>query len=46
MVQKGDVILVKASQSMRAEKIVAFLMKEPSKAGEFLARQDQMWSKK
>lgn len=46
MIQKDDVILVKASQGMRAEKIVAALMAEPLKAGEFLVRQDSVWDKK
>jgi UDP-N-acetylmuramyl pentapeptide synthase len=46
MVEKGDVILVKASQSIRAEKIVAFLMASPEEAGKLLVRQERMWSKK
>lgn len=43
MIQPNDVILVKASQSVRAEKIVKRLMKEPEKAPELLARQDAAW---
>jgi UDP-N-acetylmuramyl pentapeptide synthase len=46
MVEKGDVILVKASQSIRAEKIVAFLMASPEEARKLLVRQERMWSKK
>lgn len=44
LVKTGDVILVKASQSIRAEKIVAFLMAKPEEAPALLARQDKMWS--
>jgi len=44
--QKGNVILVKGSQSMRMEKIVEALMAEPEKAGELLVRQDGEWKKK
>jgi UDP-N-acetylmuramoyl-tripeptide--D-alanyl-D-alanine ligase len=41
--QPGDVILVKASQSIRAEKVVEEIMAEPEKAGELLVRQDTAW---
>lgn len=46
MIQEGDIILVKGSQSMRMEKIVAELMAEPEKAKEILVRQDEEWKKK
>lgn len=39
----GDVILVKASQSIRAEKVVEEIMTEPERAGELLVRQDEAW---
>ncbi|NQV12665.1 hypothetical protein HQ524_04860 [Candidatus Uhrbacteria bacterium] len=43
---KGDVILVKGSQSIRTEKIVKELMAEPLKAQEYLVRQNEEWLKK
>jgi UDP-N-acetylmuramoyl-tripeptide--D-alanyl-D-alanine ligase len=43
--QKGDIILVKASQGMRAEKIVYALMADKVKAKELLVRQDNFWMK-
>ncbi len=46
MVKKGDIILVKASQGIRAEKVVKRLMKEPENAAQFLVRQDDIWVKK
>jgi len=42
-IQEGDIILVKGSQSMRMEKAVLELMKEPGRAGELLVRQDEEW---
>lgn len=42
-IKTGDVLLVKGSQSIRAEKIVLELMAEPSRAGELLVRQDTAW---
>lgn len=41
--QKGDLILVKGSQSIRMEKIVKEVMLEPQKAGELLVRQSPAW---
>lgn len=46
LIKKDDVILVKASQGIRAEKIVAALMAHPNKAGELLVRQDRVWDKR
>lgn len=45
-IQKGDVILIKGSQSMRMEKIVEEIMAHPEKAGEFLVRQEEKWKNK
>ena len=42
----GDVILVKASQGIRAERIVEEVMQEPERAGELLARQDRAWKQR
>lgn len=40
---KADVILVKASQGVRCERIVKGIMQEPEKAGELLVRQSPPW---
>ena len=42
-VKKGDVVLVKGSQSARMEKVVKDLMAEPLRAGELLVRQYGAW---
>ncbi|MAZ56245.1 hypothetical protein CL653_00430 [bacterium] len=44
--QEGDIILVKASQSIRAEKLVEEIMIEPDKAAELLTRQSTEWKAK
>jgi len=44
--QPGDVVLVKASQSIRAEKIVEEIMADPELASELLVRQDEAWKKR
>ncbi len=46
MLEYGDVILVKGSQGVRAEKLVAMLLEDRTKAGEWLVRQDSMWDKR
>jgi len=45
IMQKGDVILIKGSQSMRMEKIVEEIMAHPEMAGELLVRQEEKWKK-
>ncbi len=45
-VKEGDVVLIKGSQSIRMEKTVAILMRDPSRAGELLVRQEPEWLKK
>jgi UDP-N-acetylmuramoyl-tripeptide--D-alanyl-D-alanine ligase len=45
-IKAGDVLLVKGSQTIRAERFVEELMAEPEKAGELLVRQDDVWKKK
>ncbi len=44
-VEKGDVILVKGSQSVRMEKIVEKIMADPEQAKELLVRQEPFWKK-
>lgn len=43
IIQEGDVILVKGSQSMRMEKIVEEIMAEPLRAKELLVRRGEEW---
>ena len=42
-IRVGDIILVKASQAVRLEKIVKEVMAEPNRAAEFLVRQNKEW---
>ncbi len=44
-INKGDVILVKGSQSARMEKVVKDIMAEPQRAKELLVRQKGKWIK-
>jgi UDP-N-acetylmuramyl pentapeptide synthase len=46
MLKHGDIILVKASQSIRGEKLVYELMAEPERASELLVRQDPEWQRR
>jgi len=39
----GDVVLIKASQGIRAERIVEEVMSDPEQAPDLLVRQDKMW---
>ncbi len=43
MVESGDCILIKGSQSIRMEKAVLHLMKDPEQAFEQLVRQEENW---
>jgi UDP-N-acetylmuramyl pentapeptide synthase len=42
-IRKGDIVLVKGSQSARMEFVVKDLMAEPNRAGELLVRQTEAW---
>lgn len=46
LIQEGDAVLVKGSQSMRMEKIVEEIMAEPERAQELLVRQDREWKRR
>jgi UDP-N-acetylmuramoyl-tripeptide--D-alanyl-D-alanine ligase len=46
MLRKGDIVLVKASQGIRAERIVRAIMRDPAEAGSLLVRQDSAWDRK
>lgn len=43
LLKPGDVVLFKASQSVRAEHLVEEVMAEPERAKELLVRQDEAW---
>ena len=45
-IEPGDIILVKGSQGVRAERIVEEIMAAPERASEFLVRQDTTWRAK
>ncbi len=46
IIKPGDLILVKGSQGIRAERIVEEVMAEPNRAPELLVRQDKSWKKR
>jgi UDP-N-acetylmuramyl pentapeptide synthase len=43
IIEKGDVVLVKGSQSQRMERAVKDIMAEPGRASELLVRQEDTW---
>jgi len=46
LIKEGDLILAKASQAVRLEKVVKEVMAEPDQAKELLVRQNKEWLKK
>ncbi|HEY4510876.1 MAG TPA: UDP-N-acetylmuramoyl-tripeptide--D-alanyl-D-alanine ligase [Candidatus Paceibacterota bacterium] len=46
LLQEGDCVLVKGSQSMRMERIVEEVMAEPEKATQLLVRQEHEWKRR
>lgn len=46
VLQEGDCLLVKGSQSIRMERVVEEVMAEPERASELLVRQDTEWKKR
>lgn len=44
-IKKGDIVLIKGSQSARMERVVKDLMAEPLKAEELLVRQEKSWER-
>jgi UDP-N-acetylmuramoyl-tripeptide--D-alanyl-D-alanine ligase len=46
MIKRGDLILVKGSESMRMEKVVEEIMRYPLQAERLLVRQDTGWKEK
>jgi UDP-N-acetylmuramoyl-tripeptide--D-alanyl-D-alanine ligase len=45
LLQPGDVVLVKASQGIRAERIIEEVMADPDLAAQLLVRQEKAWKR-
>ncbi len=46
VIKRGDVVLIKGSQSIRMERVTEMLLAEPERAGELLVRQEEDWLKR
>ena len=46
ILQAGDCVLIKGSQSLRMERAVEEIMAEPLRAGDLLVRQELQWKKR
>jgi UDP-N-acetylmuramyl pentapeptide synthase len=46
IIQPGDIVLIKGSQSPRLERVTKALMREPERASELLVRQEREWLEK
>jgi UDP-N-acetylmuramoyl-tripeptide--D-alanyl-D-alanine ligase len=46
MLKEGDMVLVKGSQSIRTEKVVEEIMRDPAHAADLLVRQDEEWKQR
>lgn len=46
LIKPGDVLLVKGSQGVRAERVVEELMADPTTAASLLVRQDEAWQER
>lgn len=46
IIEAGDIVLIKGSQSMRMERVTKALMRDPELAPKLLVRQDEEWKKR
>lgn len=46
VVKAGDLVLIKGSQGVRAEKVTKALLRDQAKASEYLVRQEKVWQER